>query len=87
MKKILLVLFCLFNREALAQNKAPQDMIREFVQIVGDQIIDVAKDKSLNEVQRKQKIINIIPRHTFIYKTKEFSIRTCKYIWSLSKVA
>ena len=64
MKKILLVLFCLFNREALAQNKAPQDMIREFVQIVGDQIIDVAKDKSLSEFQKKQKIINIIDKST-----------------------
>ena len=64
MKKILLVLFLLFNHEAFAQNKAPQDMIREFVQIVGDQIIDVAKDKSLNEVQRKQKIINIIDKST-----------------------
>ena len=64
MKKILLVLFFLFNHEVLAQNKAPQEMIREFVQIVGDQIIDVAKDKSLNEVQRKKKIINIIDKST-----------------------
>jgi len=66
MKKILLALtlFFLFNREILAQNNPPQDMIREFVQILGDQIIDVAKDKSLSDFQRKQKIINLIDKST-----------------------
>jgi phospholipid transport system substrate-binding protein len=64
MKKILFTLFFLLNQQALAQNNPPQDMIRDFVQIVGDQIIDVAKDKSLNEVQRKQKIINLIDKST-----------------------
>ncbi len=66
MKKILLTLtlFFLFNREILAQNNPPQDMIRAFVQILGDQIIDVAKDKSLSDFQRKQKIINLIDKST-----------------------
>lgn len=66
MKKILLILtlFFLFNREILAQNNPPQDMIRAFVQILGDQIIDVAKDKSLSDFQRKQKIINLIDKST-----------------------
>lgn len=64
MKKILFALFFLINHQAIAQNNPPQDMIREFVQILGDQIIDVAKDKSLNEVQRKQKIINLIDKST-----------------------
>ena len=66
MKKILLALtlFFLFNREILAQNNPPQDMIRAFVQILGDQIIDVAKDKSLSDFQRKQKIINLIDKST-----------------------
>ena len=64
MKKILFTLFILINHQALAQNNTPQEMIRDFVQIVGDQIIDVAKDKSLNEVQRKQKIINLIDKST-----------------------
>ena len=64
MKKILLTLFFLFNFDALAQNDTRQDMIRKFVQIIGDQIIDVAKDKSLSEFQKKQKIINKI---FFIY--------------------
>jgi phospholipid transport system substrate-binding protein len=39
-------------------------MIRAFVQILGDQIIDVAKDKSLSDFQRKQKIINLIDKST-----------------------
>ena len=64
MKKILLTLFFLFNFDALAQNDTRQDMIRKFVQIIGDQIIDVAKDKSLSEFQKKQKIINIIDKST-----------------------
>lgn len=66
MKKILLTLtlFFLFNHEILAQNNPPQEMIREFVQILGDQIIDVAKDKSLSDFQRKQKIINLIDKST-----------------------
>ena len=64
MKKILLTLFLLFNFDALAQNDTRQDMIRKFVQIIGDQIIDVAKDKSLSEFQKKQKIINIIDKST-----------------------
>ena len=64
MKKILLTLFFLFNFDALAQNDTPQEMIKKFVQIIGDQIIDVAKDKSLSEFQKKQKIINIIDKST-----------------------
>jgi phospholipid transport system substrate-binding protein len=64
MKKIFFTLFFLFNHQTLAQNNPPQDMIRDFVQILGDQIIDVAKDKSLSEVQRKQKIINLIDKST-----------------------
>jgi phospholipid transport system substrate-binding protein len=66
MKKILLTLtlFFLFNCEIFAQNNPPQDMIRAFVQILGDQIIDVAKDKSLSDFQRKQKIINLIDKST-----------------------
>ncbi len=55
MKKILLTLFFLFSFDALAQNDTPQEMIKKFVQIIGDQIIDVAKDKSLSEFQKKQK--------------------------------
>ena len=64
MKKILLTLFLLFSFDALAQNDTPQEMIKKFVQIIGDQIIDVAKDKSLSEFQKKQKIINIIDKST-----------------------
>ena len=64
MKKILLTLFLLFIFDALAQNDTPQEMIKKFVQIIGDQIIDVAKDKSLSEFQKKQKIINIIDKST-----------------------
>jgi len=64
MKKILLTLFFLFSFDALAQNDTPQEMIKKFVQILGDQIIDVAKDKSLSEFQKKQKIINIIDKST-----------------------
>ncbi len=64
MKKILVTLFLLFSFDALAQNDTPQEMIKKFVQIIGDQIIDVAKDKSLSEFQKKQKIINIIDKST-----------------------
>ena len=64
MKKILVTLFFLFSFDTLAQNDIPQEMIRKFVQIIGDQIIDVAKDKSLSEFQKKQKIINIIDKST-----------------------
>jgi phospholipid transport system substrate-binding protein len=64
MKKILLTLLFLFSFDALAQNDTPQEMIKKFVQIIGDQIIDVAKDKSLSEFQKKQKIINIIDKST-----------------------
>ena len=64
MKKILLTLFLFFSFDALAQNDTPQEMIKKFVQIIGDQIIDVAKDKSLSEFQKKQKIINIIDKST-----------------------
>ena len=64
MKKILLTLFLLFSFDALAQNDTPQEMIKKFVQIIGDQIIDVAKDKSLSEFQKKQKIINLIDKST-----------------------
>jgi ABC-type transporter MlaC component len=49
----------LFSFDTLAQNDIPQEMIRKFVQI-----IDVAKDKSLSEFQKKQKIINIIDKST-----------------------
>lgn len=64
MKKILVILFLFFSFDALAQNDTPQEMIKKFVQIIGDQIIDVAKDKSLSEFQKKQKIINIIDKST-----------------------
>jgi len=64
MKKILLILFFFFSFDVLAQNDTPQEMIKKFVQIIGDQIIDVAKDKSLSEFQKKQKIINLIDKST-----------------------
>lgn len=63
MKRILylftIIFFCC---TANAQNAVPKDMVQKFVQILGDQIIDVAKDKKLNEVNKKQKIINIIDK-------------------------
>jgi len=64
MKNLLLILFLVFSFNASAQNDPPQEMIKKFVQNVGDQIIDVAKEKSLSETQRKQKIISIIDKST-----------------------
>lgn len=48
--------------DANAQNSSPKDMVKKFVQILGDEIIQVANDKKLNEVKRNQKIINIIDK-------------------------
>jgi len=63
MKKILYLLtITFFCSNANAQNVGPKDMVHKFVQIIGDQIIDVANDKKLNEVNKKQKIIKIIDK-------------------------
>jgi len=64
MKNFLLVLFLVFSFDVVAQNDSPQEMIKKFVQNVGDQIIDVAKEKSLSDSQKKQKIIAIIDKST-----------------------
>jgi phospholipid transport system substrate-binding protein len=63
MKKILITLsLLLFSFNSFAQNSSPKEMVNKFVQILGDQIIQVANDKTLNEAKRKQKIINIIDK-------------------------
>ena len=61
MKKILFtaLIFIYSNHLAIAQNDSRDEMVKKFVQIIGDQIIETAKDKKLNEVQKKQKIIDI----------------------------
>jgi phospholipid transport system substrate-binding protein len=60
---IIILIITSFSLNCFAQNDTKEEMIKKFVQIMGDQIIDVAKNKKLNESQKKQKIINIVDKN------------------------
>lgn len=62
--KLILSLIFITSSSAIAQNSSKEDMVKNFVQIIGDEIIDVAKNKKLSEVQKKQQIIKLIDKST-----------------------
>lgn len=60
--KIFIILLAFTSTKSYSQNVSKDDMVKNFVQIIGDEIIDVAKNKKLTEVQKKQQIIRLIDK-------------------------
>jgi len=62
--KFFMVLLAFTTNQSYSQNVSKDEMVKNFVQIIGDEIIDVAKNKKLTEVQKKQQIIKLIDKST-----------------------
>ncbi len=61
MKKFLTAFFlAIFSSSAMAQNVAPKDQVKNFVNDVGGRIISTAGEKGISEEKKKDKIITII---------------------------
>ncbi len=61
MKKIICLLFCVFFAQNLqAQDEQKINNAKNFIQDIGNKIINIANEKNLNEEKKREKIISVI---------------------------